>query len=157
MPPGAALTWELADNAVAVVTFDLKGEPVNKLSAAVKQDLLATFDALEHDTAVRAVAFFSGKPENFIAGADIEEFVRLTTASEAERLSAEGQEMLGRVARFPKPVAVGIHGACLGGGLEFALACGYRVASDHSGPSSASRRYNSAFSRARAVASGSPD
>src|SRR3989449_5383082 len=57
------------------------------------QDLLATFDALEHDTAVRAVAFFSGKPENFIAGADIEEFVRLTTASEAERLSAEGQEI----------------------------------------------------------------
>jgi len=103
----------------------------NKLSAAVKQDLLATFDALEHDTAVRAVAFFSGKPENFIAGADIEEFVRLTTAAEAERLSAEGQEMLGRVARFPKPIAVGIHGACLGGGLEFALACGYRVASDH--------------------------
>src|SRR5207247_2878430 len=66
-----------------------------------------------------------------IAGADIEEFVRLTTAAEAERLSAEGQEMLGRVARFPKPTAVGIHGACLGGGLEFALACGYRVASDH--------------------------
>src|SRR2546427_8686534 len=39
--------------------------------------------------------------------------------------------MLGRVARFPKPIAAGIHGACLGGGLEFALACGYRVASDH--------------------------
>src|SRR5437016_14520622 len=53
------------------------------------------------------------------------------TAAEAERLSAEGQDMLGRVARFPKPIAVGIHGACLGGGLEFALACGYRVASDH--------------------------
>src|SRR5947207_13166501 len=39
--------------------------------------------------------------------------------------------MLDRVARFSKPIAVGIHGACLGGGLEFALACGYRVASDH--------------------------
>src|SRR6184192_2809843 len=103
----------------------------SKLSAVVKQDLLATIDALEHDAAVRAVAFFSGKPENFIAGADIEEFVRLTTAAEAERLSAEGQEQLGRVARSPKPLAVGIHGACLGGGLEFALACGYRVASDH--------------------------
>src|SRR5882724_4838002 len=80
---GTRLVTTLADDGVAVVTFDLKGEPVNKLSAAVKQDLLATFDALEHDTAVRAVAFFSGKPENFIAGADIEGFVRLTTASEA--------------------------------------------------------------------------
>src|SRR2546428_7308335 len=131
MAPGAALTWELAEDGVAVVTFDLKGEPVNKISAAVKQDLLATFEALEHDTAVRAVAFFSGKPENFIAGADIEEFVRLTTAAEAGGVSAGGAGLVGRVARFPKPIAVGIHGACLGGGLELALACGYRVASDH--------------------------
>ncbi|PYP38064.1 MAG: fatty acid oxidation complex subunit alpha FadJ [Gemmatimonadetes bacterium] len=127
---GSALTWELVDG-VAVVTFDLKGEPVNKLSQVVKQDMLATFEALGHDASVKAVAFFSGKPDSFIAGADIEEFVKLTTAAEAERLSAEGQEMLDRVARFSKPIAVGIHGACLGGGLEFALACGYRVASDH--------------------------
>ncbi len=127
--PGAALTWELADGGVAVVTFDLKGEPVNKISRAVKDDLLATFAALEADQAVKGVAFFSGKPGNFIAGADIEEFVQLTSAAEAERLSADGQELLQRVARFSKPVAVGIHGACLGGGLEFALACHYRVAS----------------------------
>src|SRR5438552_3632278 len=126
----AALTWELADG-IAVVTFDLAGEPVNKISRVVKQDVLATFEALERDAAVQAVAFFSGKPENFIAGADIEEFVALTSAAEAERLSADGQDLLERVARFPKPVAVGIHGACLGGGLEFALACRYRVASDH--------------------------
>src|SRR5207253_147068 len=130
-PGGAALTWELADGAVAVVTFDLKGEPVNKISRVVKDDVLATLAALEGDRAVQAVAFFSGKRDNFIAGADIEEFVGLTTAAEAERLSADGQELLDRVARFPKPIAVGIHGACLGGGLEFALACHYRVASDH--------------------------
>ena len=130
-PGGAALTWELADGAVAVVTFDLKGEPVNKISRVVKDDVLATLAALEGDRAVQAVAFFSGKRDNFIAGADIEEFVGLTSAAEAERLSADGQELLDRVARFPKPIAVGIHGACLGGGLEFALACHYRVASDH--------------------------
>src|SRR5438552_5818981 len=109
MPPegrgGAALTWELADGAVAVVTFDLKGEPVNKISHVVKDDLLATLAALEGDRAVQAVAFFSGKRDNFIAGADIEEFVGLTTAAEAERLSADGQELLDRVARFPKPIA----------------------------------------------------
>ena len=130
MAPGPALTWALADG-IAVVTFDLPGEPVNKISRAVKQDVLATFEALERDAQVQAVAFFSGKPDTFIAGADIEEFVTLTSAAEAERLSADGQDLLERVARFPKPIAVGIHGACLGGGLEFALACGYRVASDH--------------------------
>ena len=128
--PGPALSWELAD-ATAIVTFDLKGEPVNKISRSVKDEFLVTFAALERDAAVHAVAFFSGKPDIFIAGADIEEFVALTTAAEAERLSADGQELLERVARFPKPIAVGIHGTCLGGGLEFALACHYRVATDH--------------------------
>src|SRR5689334_627530 len=130
-PPGAALTWELVEGGVAVVTCDLKGEPVNKISRAVKQDVQATFEALEQDPSVKAIAFFSVKPDTFIAGADIEEFVALATAAEAERLSAEGQQLLERVARFPKPVAAGIHGACLGGGLEFALACRYRVATDH--------------------------
>jgi len=131
-PSGAAaLSWELVPGGIAVVTFDLKGESVNKISQAVKRDVHATFEALEQDPSVKAVAFFSGKADTFIAGADIEEFVMLTTAAEAERLSAEGQELLDRLARFPKPVAVGIHGACLGGGLEFALACAYRVASDH--------------------------
>src|SRR5438876_4213842 len=128
--PGPALTWEPADG-VAIVTFDLKDSPVNKFSRAVKDEFIATFTALEHDPAVRAIAVFSGKPENFIAGADIEEFVTIGSAAEAERLAAEGQEMMDRVARFAKPVAVGIHGASLGGGLEFALACHYRVATDH--------------------------
>ncbi|HMH82243.1 MAG TPA: hypothetical protein VK531_05185, partial [Gemmatimonadales bacterium] len=64
-PAGAALTWELArDGGVAIVTFDLKGEPVNKISRAVKQEVLATFEALEQDASVKAVAFFSGKPDS---------------------------------------------------------------------------------------------
>ena len=125
-----ALTWEI-DNGVAIVVIDLKGQPVNVISQSVKDEFLACFAALADDTRVRAVAFMSGKADNFIAGADIEEFVRLGSAAEAERLAAEGQEMLDRVARFPKPVVVGIHGSCLGGGLEFALAAHYRVATDH--------------------------
>ena len=125
-----ALTWEIRDG-IAVITIDRPGAPVNTISSSVKQEFIECFRTLEQDARVRAVAFFSGKPDNFIAGADIEEFVQLSSAAEAERLSAEGQEMLDRVARFPKPVAVGIHGACLGGGFEFALACHYRVATDH--------------------------
>lgn len=125
-----ALTWEVNDG-IAVVVLDLKGQPVNVISRAVKDEFLACFAALADDPSVRAVAFLSGKADNFIAGADIEEFLKLGSAAEAERLAAEGQEMLDRVARFPKPVAAGIHGGCLGGGFEFALACHYRVATDH--------------------------
>src|SRR5256714_1962475 len=133
-PPSARIapagTWDIKDG-IATVVFDLKSQPGNVISRAVKDEFLACFAALADDPSVKAVAFFSGKQDNFIAGADIEEFVALTSAAEAERLSADGQEMLDRVARFPKPIAVGIHGACLGGGLEFALACHYRVATAH--------------------------
>jgi 3-hydroxyacyl-CoA dehydrogenase/enoyl-CoA hydratase/3-hydroxybutyryl-CoA epimerase len=125
-----AVTWEIVEG-IAIVVLDLRGQPVNVISRAVKDEFLACFAALQDDARVRAVAFLSGKPDNFIAGADIEEFVQLGSAAEAERLAAEGQEMLERVARFPKPVVVGIQGACLGGGFEFALAAHYRVASDH--------------------------
>src|SRR5213594_4318281 len=133
-PPAArtapALTWDVADG-IATVVLDLKSQPVNVISRAVKDEFIACFAALAADPSVKAVAFFSGKTDNFIAGADIEEFVTLSSAAEAERLSADGQDMLDRVARFPKPVAVGIHGSCLGGGFEFALASHYRVATDH--------------------------
>ncbi len=125
-----ALSWEVQDG-IAVVVLDCKGQPVNTISRAVKDEFRACFEALANDASVQAVALFSGKPENFIAGADIEKFVKLTSAAEAERLSADGQDMLDQVARFPKPVAAGIQGACLGGGFEFALACSYRVASNH--------------------------
>src|SRR6185437_14263262 len=119
------------EGSVAVVTFDLPGEPVNKLSAAVKVEFEALLIRLRDDAAIRAVVLISGKPDNFIAGADIEEFTALTTRTEAERLSFEGQEMVSRVETLPKPVVAAIHGACLGAGLELALACHYRVATDH--------------------------
>lgn len=125
-----ALTWDVSDG-IAVVVLDLKGHPVNVISRAVKDEFIACFAALADDASVKGVAFLSGKQDNFIAGADIEEFVRLSSAAEAERLAADGQDLLERVARFPKPIVAGIHGGCLGGGLEFALACHYRVATDH--------------------------
>jgi 3-hydroxyacyl-CoA dehydrogenase/enoyl-CoA hydratase/3-hydroxybutyryl-CoA epimerase len=126
----SAFSTQLADS-VAVVTFDLPGEPVNKLTSAVKVEFEALLIRLRDDAEVRAVVLISGKPDTFIAGADIEEFTALTTQAEAERLSFEGQEMVSRVETLPKPVVAAIHGACLGGGLELALACHYRIATDH--------------------------
>ncbi len=126
----AALKWQVEDG-IAVLTLDVAGKPVNTISAAVKAEFRSTLADLAKDTSVKAVALLSGKADNFIAGADIEEFVALTNAAEAERLSAEGQELINSVAQLGKPIVAGIHGACLGGGLELALACTYRIASDH--------------------------
>jgi 3-hydroxyacyl-CoA dehydrogenase/enoyl-CoA hydratase/3-hydroxybutyryl-CoA epimerase len=126
----SAFTTELQDS-IAVITFNLPGEPVNKLTAAVKVEFEALLIRLRDDAEIKGVVLISGKPDTFIAGADIEEFTALTTQTEAERLSFEGQEMVSRVETLPKPVVAAIHGACLGGGLELALACHYRVATDH--------------------------
>ena len=126
----SALTTAVEDG-IAVVTFDLPGEPVNKLSDAVKVEFEALLIRIRDDDAIRAAVLISGKPDSFIAGADIEQFTALTTESAAERLSFEGQEMVNRVEALAKPVVAAIHGACLGGGLELALACHYRVATDH--------------------------
>ncbi|HEY8196223.1 MAG TPA: fatty acid oxidation complex subunit alpha FadJ [Gemmatimonadales bacterium] len=119
------------ENGIAVVTFDLPGEPVNKLNSAVKTELEALLGRLREDSLTRAVVLISGKADNFIAGADIEEFTAIGTQAEAERLSFEGQETVSRLETFQKPIVAAIHGACLGGGLEVALACHYRIATDH--------------------------
>ncbi|HET6577790.1 MAG TPA: 3-hydroxyacyl-CoA dehydrogenase NAD-binding domain-containing protein, partial [Gemmatimonadales bacterium] len=127
----SALTTAVQDG-IAVVTFDLPGESVNKLSDAVKVEFEALLIRLRDDASVRAAVLISGKPDSFIAGADLDELSALTTESAAERLSFEGQEMVNRVEALAKPVVAAIHGACLGGGLELALACHYRIATDHS-------------------------
>src|SRR3954469_24860086 len=118
-------------NGIAVITFELPGEPVNKLSNSARVELETLLAGLRDDTSVRGVVLISGKPDNFIAGADIEEFTALTSQDAAERLSFEGQETVSRVETFHKPIVAAIHGACLGGGLELALACHYRIATDN--------------------------
>jgi len=127
----AALTTELREGGIAVVTFNLQGESVNKLTRGVVEEFRALMDRVEADATIRAVVLVSGKPDLFIAGADIEGFLELRTAAEAEALSREGQEMMHRLERLRAPVVCAIHGACLGGGLEAALASAYRIATDH--------------------------
>ncbi len=126
----SALTVGMEDG-IAVITFDLPGEPVNKFSQAVKDEFLALFDRLEGDQAVRGAVLISGKPDSFVAGADIDEFLRWTTAAQAEKASRDGHAMLDRLEGLRLPVVAAIHGACMGGGLEAELACAYRVVSDH--------------------------
>ncbi|MFN2400062.1 MAG: fatty acid oxidation complex subunit alpha FadJ [Gemmatimonadaceae bacterium] len=125
-----ALTTEIVDS-VGIITFDLPNEPVNKFNRAVKDEFAGAFENLERDESVRAIVLMSGKPDIFIAGADIDEFLEIENAIDAERMSRDGQALLGRIERLRTPVVAAIHGACLGGGLEAVLACAYRIATDH--------------------------
>jgi 3-hydroxyacyl-CoA dehydrogenase/enoyl-CoA hydratase/3-hydroxybutyryl-CoA epimerase len=119
------------ESGVAVVTIDLPGESVNKLSRPVKDEFAAVMRSLRADAAARAVVLISGKPDTFIAGADIEEFVATGMEEGFRALSREGHAFLDELESFPKPIVVAINGACLGGGLEVSLACHYRVAGSH--------------------------
>ncbi|HEY7859976.1 MAG TPA: enoyl-CoA hydratase-related protein, partial [Gemmatimonadaceae bacterium] len=127
----SALTTEMRDDGVAVVTFDLAGESVNKLSREVIDEFRLLMDRVDTDSSVRAIVLISGKRDLFIAGADIEQFLELRTAAEAEAMSREGQEMVARIEKLRAPVVCAIHGTCVGGGLETALASAYRIATDH--------------------------
>ena len=125
----SALSFE-QDGPVAIITLDLPGESVNKLSRPVRDELLAQFERVEQDPTITAVVLMSGKPDVFIAGADIEELLAVRTAEEAERMSRDGHAVLDRLERG-KPVVAAIDGAWMGGGLEAALACAWRIATEN--------------------------
>ena len=125
-----AFTQEMTGEGILVLTLDVPGEKVNTLSRALLGELDALVSRLETRDDVRGIVLRSGKPDGFIAGADIKDFTAIRTALEAEAMSREGQALLGRLLALRAPVVAAIHGACLGGGLETSLACRYRVASD---------------------------
>ena len=120
---------EKQDN-VGIVWLDQPGEKVNKISFDLIDEFDNLLNNLENDDEIKAIVLISKKPDNFIAGADIEAFTKITDAKEAEEASQKGNQLLSRMANFPKPIVAAIHGAALGGGLEIALACSYRIASN---------------------------
>lgn len=124
-------SWQVEDG-VAVLTFDLPGSPVNTLSPETGEAFAALLTRAEQDPAVQAVVLISGKKDHFIAGAKIDLLQTLKTAEEATAVSRQAQQGFDRLESFAKPVVAAIHGACLGGGLEWALACDYRLATDSS-------------------------
>lgn len=119
-------------NNVAVITLDAPGEKVNKLNEALIQEFSDFLNELGSDDELKGAVLLSGKENNFIAGADIEMFKTRETAEELAELSWTGHEILLRVEQSEKPIVAGIHGSCMGGGTELALAAHYRIVSDHS-------------------------
>lgn len=124
-----ALTWQRDERGLLLATLDVQGDKVNTLGRALMSEFESLIGAVEGDPEVRALVLRSGKPDSFIVGADIKDLRGVKSALEAETLSRGAQALLDRLAALHVPVVAAIHGACLGGGLEVALACGYRVAS----------------------------
>lgn len=115
------------DRGVAVVLVD--HPPVNALNAAVISGLDDAFSRVEELPDVAAVLLRGGGPRAFVAGADITEFVGLD-APGAAALAGRLQRLADRIAACDRPVVAAIHGFCLGGGLELALACDIRIAGE---------------------------
>ncbi len=113
---------------VAVVKFDAPGAKVNSLNEAVMDEMGPIFNQIESDSSIKSVVLISGKPSGFIAGADIKMLEKVKTAQDGENISKFGQDMMSRMEKSPKPIVAAIMGPCLGGGLEVALGCHYRIA-----------------------------
>lgn len=123
----SAFSYEIQKDGIAVLTFDLPGEKVNKLATPVMNELDSLLDRLAADRNIKALVIRSGKEGNFIAGADIAEIRNITDPALGRELARKGQAVFLKLEKLPFPTVAAIHGACLGGGLELALACSHRV------------------------------
>ncbi len=115
---------------LAQVMFDTPEKRVNLWSAETFDELEQVLAELTARGDLAGVVFRSAKPDTFIAGADIEMLASVDSRESAIALARRGQEVFQRVADVSVPTVAAIHGACVGGGLEFALACSFRVATD---------------------------
>nr|XP_026487345.1 trifunctional enzyme subunit alpha, mitochondrial [Vanessa tameamea] len=115
-------------NGVYVVTLDSPNVKVNSLNVAVMDEVRNIINEVESNPAIEAAVLISGKPGCFIAGADITMLENCKTKEEVVALSKNGHDIFKRIESSRKPYIAAIQGSCLGGGLETALACKYRIA-----------------------------
>jgi enoyl-CoA hydratase len=119
-----------SENAIATVTIN-RPEKLNALNKATIAELNQAFSVLDKDENVRVIIITGSGEKAFVAGADIAEFANFSVAQGAE-LAASGQELLSDfVENMQTPVIAAVNGFALGGGLELAMACHFRVASDN--------------------------
>ncbi|MBL8975216.1 MAG: enoyl-CoA hydratase/isomerase family protein, partial [Myxococcales bacterium] len=115
---------------LAVITIDRPGEKVNTISPEALAEVEQQFAAIEATPGLAGIILISGKRDGFIAGADVEVFAHAKERREIEGFGRRGHEVLARIAAAKVPIVAAIHGACLGAGLELALACTWRVCTD---------------------------
>ncbi|MEO1244087.1 MAG: 3-hydroxyacyl-CoA dehydrogenase NAD-binding domain-containing protein [Pseudomonadota bacterium] len=121
--------WKLDidEHGIAWLCIDKPASSANTLSASVLGELDQALEALENDLP-KGLVLYSGKEQGFIMGADINEFTKIASEEEAYTLIRQGQSVMDRVEALRCPTVAVINGFCLGGGLELAMACDYRVA-----------------------------
>jgi 3-hydroxyacyl-CoA dehydrogenase/enoyl-CoA hydratase/3-hydroxybutyryl-CoA epimerase len=120
--------WETDKDGLAWLTFDKQGESTNTFSKEALSQLSSCLDEIKA-ASPKGLVIRSAK-ENFIAGADVEEFTRFKSPQEALAFVRLGWDVLQKLRDLPFPSTAMVNGFCMGGGLELALACRYRVALD---------------------------
>lgn len=125
------ITRHIDDDHVCTLTFDRAGSSANVFDRATLEELDAHLAEIETKPIVRGVILASAKDKIFIAGADLHEFVRAPDPAALAAIVDLGHRVFTRLQKLHAPSVAAIHGACLGGGCELALACDWRVASDN--------------------------
>merc|ERR1712165_269894 len=120
----------MGDDGVAMIYLDSKDSKVNSLNEEVMTEMQSIFKDVQAKPEIKSAVLISKKPGCFIAGADIKMLEKVKSAEEGATLSKACQDFLNEVENSSKPVVAAIQGACLGGGLEVAMACHYRIAVD---------------------------
>ncbi|EFB20558.1 hypothetical protein PANDA_001685, partial [Ailuropoda melanoleuca] len=113
---------------VAVVRINSPNSKVNTLNKELQSEFMEVMNEIWASDQIRSAVLISSKPGCFIAGADINMIASCKTPEEVTKLSQEGQRMFEKLEKSTKPVVAAISGACLGGGLELAISCQYRIA-----------------------------
>lgn len=126
----SAFTLDKREDGIAILTMDVPGESMNTLKADFGAEISTILDQIESDKDIKGVVVASGKKDSFVAGADVTMLAACESAEDAETLSTQGQLLFARMGNINKTFVAAIHGPALGGGLELALACDYRVCSD---------------------------
>ena len=117
---------------IATISLDVPGHPLNILNESVISELDEIIREIENSNSIKIVIFQSGKESGFLAGADVNAIAAIGSATEAIHIIEAGQNLFQRIEWLTIPTIAIIHGPCMGGGLELALSCDYRVARDNS-------------------------
>ena len=126
----SAFTLIRQENGIAHLVMDVVDDTMNTLKAEFGEQISIVLQEISQDKSITGLVLRSGKENSFVAGADINMIANCTTAEQATALSRQGQVIFDQLEGLNIPVVAAIHGACLGGGLELALACHARVCSD---------------------------
>jgi 3-hydroxyacyl-CoA dehydrogenase/enoyl-CoA hydratase/3-hydroxybutyryl-CoA epimerase len=121
------VTVEKDADGSAMLKIDVPGKSLNTITRQALTDLEAALERVEAEKGLPLLVVRSGKPSGFLAGAELTEFLDIADSAAAEALSARGQGLFDKLATLAMPTIAVIHGPCLGGGLELALACDYRL------------------------------